>query len=141
MGLFHVRGKLGGPGELREEVDLLVDTGATLLTLPQELADRLGVVPTRRQRVVIPGGRREVWPVGEVHLELNGLTVTTPCFIAPSGPPLLGAVALESLFLAVDPVAKKLVPVEGFVAAAVLRARAPCCLQWKPEASGAVRPS
>jgi hypothetical protein len=28
---------------------------------------------------------------------------------------LLGAVALESLFLAVDPVAKKLVPVEGFV--------------------------
>ena len=28
---------------------------------------------------------------------------------------LLGAVALESLFLAVDPVAKRLVPVEGMV--------------------------
>ena len=30
-------------------------------------------------------------------------------------PPLLGAVALESLFLAVDPVGKCLFPVEGFV--------------------------
>jgi hypothetical protein len=50
-----------------------------------------------------------------VRLELDGQQVTTPCFLAPGGPVLLGAVALESLFLAVDPVAKKLVPVEGFV--------------------------
>jgi hypothetical protein len=37
--------------------------------------------------------------------------------IAPGGPALLGVVALESLFLAVDPVAKRLIPVEGFVGA------------------------
>ena len=41
--------------------------------------------------------------------------VTTPCFIAPGGLALLGAVALESLFLAVDPVGRRLVPVRGFV--------------------------
>jgi len=51
--------------------------------------------------------------VPEVSLSLNGPDVTTPCFIAPNGPALLGAVALESLFLAVDPVAKRLIPVEG----------------------------
>jgi predicted aspartyl protease len=140
MGLFYVRGRLRGPGGLQEEVDLLVDTGATLLTLPKELADRLGVVPTRHQRVVTAGGRREVWPVGEVRLELDGQEVITPCFIAPSGPPLLGAVALESLFLAVDPVAKKLVPVEGFVGTEVLRALAPSSPQLKPEASGVLGP-
>jgi hypothetical protein len=50
-----------------------------------------------------------------VRLAIDGSEVTTPCFIAPAGPPLLWAVALESLFLAVDPVAKRLVPVEGFV--------------------------
>jgi hypothetical protein len=44
---------------------------------------------------------------------LNG--PATPCFIAPEGPALRGAVALEILFLAVDPVAKGLIPVEGFV--------------------------
>jgi hypothetical protein len=48
-------------------------------------------------------------------LALNGDEITTPCFISPEGPALLGAVALESLFLAVDPVGKRLVPVEGFV--------------------------
>jgi hypothetical protein len=53
--------------------------------------------------------------VAEARLALNGDEITTPCFIAPDGPPLLGAVALESLFLAVDPVAKRLIPVDGFV--------------------------
>jgi predicted aspartyl protease len=115
MGLFTVRGRLVGPEGHTEEVELLVDTAATLLTLPKDLADRLGVVPTRQQPVVTARGRREVWPVGEVRLDLDGQQVTTPCFLAPGGPVLLGAVALESLFLAVDPVAKKLIPVEGFV--------------------------
>lgn len=41
-----------------------------------------------------------------------------PCFIASDGPALLGAVAFESHFLAVDPVAKRLIPAEGFVGAA-----------------------
>jgi len=56
--------------------------------------------------------------VVEVSLALNGPDVTAPGIIAPDGSALLGAVALESLFLAVDPVAKRLIPVEGFVGAA-----------------------
>lgn len=115
MGLFRVSGRLTGPTGRSEVVELLVDTGATLLVVPHPLAERLEVAPLRTQRVVIAGGQKEVWPVGEVRLGLDGQEVTTPCFIAPGGPALLGAVALESLFLAVDPVAKRLVPVEGFV--------------------------
>lgn len=115
MGLFHVRSRLTGPTGRTEEVDLLVDTGATLLVMPRTLAERLEVVPRRSQPVQTAGGRREIWPVAEVRVALDGQEVTTPCFIAPEGPALLGAVALESLFLAVDPVAKKLIPVEGFV--------------------------
>lgn len=115
MGIFHVRGSLTGPTGHSEEVELLVDTGATLLVVPRTLADRLGLIATRSQRIVIAGGQRDTWPVAEVGLTLDGQKTTTPCFIAPAGPPLLGAVALESLFLAADPVAKRLVPVEGFV--------------------------
>jgi hypothetical protein len=70
MGQFHVTARLTGALGRSETVDLLVDTGATLLVVPQ--------------------------------------------------PSLLGAVALESLFLAVDPVATRLVPVKGY--AAVMRA-------------------
>lgn len=110
-----MRGRLTGPTGRVAEVELLVDTGATLLVVPRELADQLELAPVRSQRVVTGGGQREVWPVAEVRLSLDGQEVTTPCFIGPAGPPLLGAVALESLFLAVDPVGKRLVPVEGFV--------------------------
>jgi len=118
MGLFRVRGRLTGPTRRSEETDLLVDTGATLLVVPSSLAERLKLVNRRSQLVLIAGGQRETWPVAEVRLTLEGQEVTTPCFIAPDGPALLGAVALESLFLAVDPVAKRLIPVEGFIGAA-----------------------
>lgn len=115
MGLFRVSARLTGPTGSSEDVELLVDTGATLLVVPRDLADRLGLVSRRHQRIVIAGGGRDVWPVAEVQLALDAQDVTTPCFIAPGGPALLGAVALESLFLAADPVGKRLVPVEGFV--------------------------
>jgi len=115
MGLFRVRGRLTGPTGRSEAVELLVDTGATLLVVPRSLAERLELVARRSQPVLTAGGQRAEWPVAEVSLSLDGPDVTTPCFIAPDGPALLGAVALESLFLAVDPVAKRLIPVEGFV--------------------------
>ncbi len=113
MGLFRVSAQLAGPRGT-QDVELLVGTGATLVVVPRALADRLGLTPTRQHAVVLAGGTREVYPVAEVRLRLNGDEVTTPCFIAPDGPPLLGAVALESLFLAVDPVARRLVPVDAF---------------------------
>jgi predicted aspartyl protease len=97
MGLFRVRGRLTGPTGRSEDAELLVDTGASLLVVPRALAER---------------------PVAEVSLSLNGPDVTTPCFIAPDGSALLSAVAIEGLFLAVDPVAKRLIPVEGFVGVA-----------------------
>lgn len=115
MGIFYVKGLLAGPTGHKEEVEFLVDTGATLVVVPRALAERLSLNPTRSQRVVIAGGQRETWPIAEVRLSLDGQETATPCFIAPAGPPLLGPVALESLFLAVDPVAKRLIPVEGFV--------------------------
>lgn len=117
MGLFRVRGRLTGPTGRSEDVDLLVDTGATFLVVPRALAERLGLVARRVAFVAIAGGQRTAWPVAEARLALEDQEVTTPCFISPEGPALLGAVALESLLLAVDPVAKRLIPIEGFACA------------------------
>ncbi|OLE50463.1 MAG: hypothetical protein AUG01_00935 [Candidatus Rokubacteria bacterium 13_1_20CM_2_69_58] len=115
MRLFRVAARLTGPTGRTATVDLLVDTGATLLVVPRALADQLELTTLRAQAVQTAGGRKEAWPVAEVRLVVDGREVTTPCFIAPGGPALLGAVALESLFLGADPVAKRLIPVEGFV--------------------------
>ena len=115
MGLFHVPARLIGPTGHSEEVELLVDTGATFLVAPQSLADRLELRPNRTCPIQTAGGRDETWPLADIHLPVDGDEITTRCLIAPGGPALLGAVARESLLLAVDPVAKRLVPVKGFV--------------------------
>jgi predicted aspartyl protease len=117
MGLFRVPGRLTGPTGRTESVGLLVDTGATFLVLPRSIADRLELHPTRTCAIEVAGGREEEWPLAEVRLALDGDEVTTPCLIAADGAALLGAVALESLLLAVDPIAKRLVPTKGFVGA------------------------
>ena len=115
MGLFHVPGRLTGPTGQSETVELLVDTGATFLVVPRTLAQRLELQTLRSCPIQTAGGRDETWPLSEVRVALDGVEVTTPCLIAEAGPALLGAVALESLLLGVDPVAKRLVPVKGFV--------------------------
>ena len=69
MGLFRVPARLTGPTGRSEQVELLVDSGATLLVVPRDLADRLGVVPRRQQPVVIAGGKREVCPDGAFWIE------------------------------------------------------------------------
>ena len=117
MGLFRVPARLTGPTGRSETVEVLVDTGTTFLVVPSALAERLELRPTRMCPIQTAGGRRETWPLAEVRLRLDGDEVTTPCLIAAEGPALLGAVALESLLLAADPVGRRLVPVEGFVCA------------------------
>lgn len=115
MGLFKVPARLIGPSGRSETLELLVDSGATFLVVPRDLVERLDLRPTRTCPIQTAGGRQETWPLAEVRLALDGDEVPTRCLIAPGGPALLGAVALESLLLAVDPVAKRLVPVKGFV--------------------------
>ena len=115
MGLFHVPARLIGPTGFSMDLSLLVDTGATFVVLPEAIADRLEVRPARVCPVRVAGGRIENWSLGEVRLELNGVEIPTTCLIAADGPALLGAVALESLLLAVDAVNQRLVPVTAFV--------------------------
>ena len=110
MGHFNVRARLTGPTGLSESVDLLVDTGATFIVLPRAVAVRLALQPRRVCRVDVAGGRQEEWPMADVQIALAGIGAPTPCLISDAGVPLLGAVALESLLLAVDPVGKRLIP-------------------------------
>ena len=110
-----MHGKVTGEGDRTEDIELVVDTGATYLTLPADVARRLGLRTLREQPIVTAGGWRDVWPVAEVRVALEGREARTVSFIAPQGPALLGAVALESLSLGVDPVARRLIAVDGFV--------------------------
>ena len=62
MGLFHVTARLSGPTGRSETLPFLVDTGATFLVVPQEVAERLELQSARTCPIQTAGGRDEVWP-------------------------------------------------------------------------------
>ena len=115
MGQLRITARLTGPTGRSEEVDFLVDTGSMLLGLPSALAERLELVPELNRRVMLADGTVTRLPVADVRFTLRGESVTTPCYIVPEGTPLLGAVALQSLFLGVDPVHERLIPIQAFI--------------------------
>jgi len=115
MSTFEVRLQIGDlAGQRFEELVALVDTGSTFTAAPRDLLERLGVRPALRQRFRLANGAVEERDVGDALVRLEGIQRPTPViFNEPGEPALVGAVTLEAFLLGVDPIAQKLVPVEG----------------------------
>ena len=98
-----------------EVVQALVDTGATFSAVPARVLERLGVVPHRSITLRLANGQIERRDIGRVRAALNGIFEEIICVFGDAdGPALIGAHTLEAFLLAVDPVGKRLVPVEGY---------------------------
>lgn len=94
-----------------EEVSLLVDTGATLSWIPREVLNRLGAAVFSRLPFELADGRRLERDITTVLLTVDGRKAPVPVAFGEVGEAaVLGATALESLGLLVDPVAQKLIP-------------------------------
>ena len=118
MGLFQVEIEVLATDSGSPEIQsVLVDTGASYLTLPRSLLTSLGYRAVDRQRVIFATGETAVWDVAEVRVRLQGRERTVLTFLAPDqSPKLLGAQALETFGLGVDPLGKRLVPVDVYLA-------------------------
>lgn len=93
------------------EIKFLVDTGAMSTCVPGPQLEAIGLAPGWSVPIVLADGRGADWMATEIALTLDGRTLHTTClFWAPGSLPLLGAVSLEQFALAVDPLARKLVP-------------------------------
>lgn len=115
MGLFQVEIEvLPADGGTPESQSVLVDTGASYLSLPRNVLTALGYRAIDRQRVVFATGQVEVWDVTEVRVRLQGRERTVLAFLAPEqAPRLMGAQTLETFGLGVDPLGKRLIPVDA----------------------------
>ena len=117
MGTFSEPISIGDPdGENWIELDALVDTGASIVSVPASLLIDLGVKPATQHRFRFAQGGVRNLDIGEARIRINGLeTGTLVAFNDEGTLPLLGALALEALFLGVDPVEQRLVPVDGLM--------------------------
>lgn len=99
------RGRLR-PHEVRAaRIDALVDTGATMLVLPADVVDKLGLFPDGYRKVRYADGRiRELPWVSCIRITVLGRETVTNALVDDAGTtPLLGQIPLEELDLLVDP--------------------------------------
>lgn len=100
-------------GELRSaNVRALVDSGAVMLVLPQDLVEALGLREVGKVIVTYADERKEERPLaGIVTVRLGNRLTTLNCIVGPPGSePLLGQVVLETMDLLVDCSQQKLIP-------------------------------
>lgn len=110
-GVFR-RGYIGEEQIRSIKVPLLVDSGAVMLVLPQDLVETLGLSEVGKVIVTYADERKEERPsAGIVTVKVGNRLTSVNCVVGPpNSEPLLGQIVLEAMDLVVDCARKKLVP-------------------------------
>jgi predicted aspartyl protease len=117
MGIFYVDVDVAAASGADAERHTVVDTGASYLSLPGSVLRRLGYRALDRQRVIFATGHGAFWPVTEVKVRLAERERTVIAFFADeASPTLVGAQTLETFGLGVDPLGRRLIPVDAYLA-------------------------
>jgi len=94
------------------EVEALVDTGAVMMLIPQDMKEHLGLEDRGKAVVVLADERKIELPrAGAVRVEIAGRSFPTDCLVGPPGcEVLVGHLILEALDLVLDVVRGKVIP-------------------------------
>ena len=94
------------------EAEALVDTGAMMLVVPQQIADALGCPVREHRRVTLADGRRRTVPlIDGLLIEVLGRQMSLEALVMPRGTiVLLGQIPLEGLDLVVRPRTRDVMP-------------------------------
>lgn len=113
MGQFSVRVAIANPSDpaRRVDIELLVDTGATLSWVPRAIIEQVGVPRLSRRQFLVADGRTVERDTAGAIVRIDGSEAIVTVVVAePGDGHLLGATALESLGFGVDPIRRRLVP-------------------------------
>jgi clan AA aspartic protease len=103
---------LSDPKQIRsiEVQDALVDTGATMLSLPKRYIAQLGLLPLRTRRARTAAGSVEVQIFSTVRVTVQGRDCPSDVLEVPDDcPVLVGQLILEALDFVVDPVNQRVI--------------------------------
>jgi clan AA aspartic protease len=104
------RGMLDSLSIRHVTADMLVDTGAVVVLLPQDMVEALGLRLGRKVVVVMANDQKiEMRFAQNLSVTVGDRTMTTDCLVGPPRcEPLLGQVVLEQLDLVVHPTTQQL---------------------------------
>jgi predicted aspartyl protease len=120
MGMFKKRVRVSNskdPNQFFEE-EFWVDTGALYSFVPQDYLEGMGVEPSVTRNLILADGRQDTRLLGFCDFQIEGLEGSIPCpvIFAPKGSLfLLGETALENFGVEVDPIQKKLKPIQAII--------------------------
>ncbi len=98
--------------ELRQmKVLMMVDTGAYMTCINEELKNQLGLEVTDRQEGVLANGDRHLFDIaGPIEIRIHNRRTISEAIVLPgNAEPLLGSIPLEAMDLLVDPKMNQLV--------------------------------
>ena len=94
----------------------VVDTGASFTVIPAHVLDELGISRAEQETFTIADGSRHDLAIGYATVELLDYTAVVRVVFGPdSRKTLIGFTTLAALRLAVDPVYRRLLPVDRIV--------------------------
>lgn len=94
----------------------VVDTGASFTVIPAPILDELGIARAEREEFSLADGSVHNLDIGYARVELQGYTaVARVVFGSDPHKTLIGFTTLLNLRLAVDPVNRRLLPVDRIV--------------------------
>lgn len=96
----------------QEEIDALVDTGAVMVLLPQDIVEKLGLKIFNKVVVTLANDEKvELQRAGTISLEVCEREMKTDCLVGPPlCEPLIGQLVLERLDLVLNPLKKTITP-------------------------------
>lgn len=109
---LELEGKLDKKLARRLRVDAVVDTGAVMVLLPQDIVEKLGLRAREKRIVVLANDQKiELDVAGGFTLRIGDRSTNMDCLVGPPGcEPLIGQLVMEALDLIADPVRRTLTP-------------------------------
>lgn len=116
MRTFRYPIEIGDPqGQRYERVEALVGTRASYTVLPAPFLERLGVQPLEQRPFERTDGTIINLSIGQTWIRIDGRVGIRIVVFSADDVYILGAETLAGFLLEVDPLGKRLVPVEGLL--------------------------
>jgi len=115
MGMTYIIVEIAHPGKtkIRQEVKLLVDSGALYSVVPREILTKLGIRPYGKETFLLANGEQINREIGDAVFFYKDKRGPSKVIIGePGDSALMGVVTLESLGYALDPLRRELKPLK-----------------------------